>query len=190
MTALEGGRAGLRSLLGRVTRWRVPPVWYGVALLGPIALQLAAMALHVALGGQPPDPSAMVAALPGVLLLTAYMLIQVGIGEEIGWRGYACPGCNRTTGALASAAILGAIWRLWHLPLFFDPATWLQHHALLGVPRVHAAGLGSLRLGLQLHGGQRVGGHDPPRRAQRFGDTDVEGPYPSTAPWSLPRSPS
>ena len=123
LTALEGGRAGLRSLVDRVTRWRVSPVWYGVALLGPIALQLAAMALHVALGGQSPDLSAMVAALPGVLLLTAYMLIQVGIGEEIGWRGYALPRLQSDHGALASAAILGAIWALWHLPLFFDPAT-------------------------------------------------------------------
>ena len=33
LTAQEGGRAGLRSLLSRVVRWRVAPVWYGVALL-------------------------------------------------------------------------------------------------------------------------------------------------------------
>ena len=123
MTTLEGRRAGLRSLLARVTRWRVAPVWYGVALLGPIALQLAAMALHVALGGQPPDPSAMVAALPGVVLLTAYMLVQVGIGEEVGWRGYALPRLQAGHGALVSSMILGSIWTLWHLPLFFDPAT-------------------------------------------------------------------
>jgi membrane protease YdiL (CAAX protease family) len=123
LTALEGGRAGLRSLVDRVTRWRVSPVWYGVALLGPIALQLAAMALHVALGGQPPDPAAMVAALPGVLVGTAYMLVQVGIGEEIGWRGYALPRLQSDHSATFSAAILGAVWALWHLPLFFDPAT-------------------------------------------------------------------
>ena len=123
MTALEGGRAGLSSLLGRVTRWRVAPFWYGVALLGPIALQLAAMALHVALGGQPPDPSAMVAALPGVLVVTAYMLVQVGIGEEVGWRGYALPRLQSGYGALVSGVILGAIWALWHLPVFFNPAT-------------------------------------------------------------------
>ena len=123
LTVRESGRAGLRSLLGRVTRWRVAPVWYGVALLGPIALQLAAMALHVALGGQPPDPSAMVAALPGVVLLTAYMLVQVGIGEEVGWRGYALPRLQAGHGALVSSMILGSIWTLWHLPLFFDPAT-------------------------------------------------------------------
>jgi len=123
ITAQEGGRDGLRSLLGRVTRWRVAPFWYGVALFGPIALQLAAMALHVALGVQPPDPAAMVAALPGVLLLTAYMLVQVGIGEEVGWRGYALPKLQAGHGALVSGIILGSIWALWHLPVFFNPAT-------------------------------------------------------------------
>jgi membrane protease YdiL (CAAX protease family) len=123
MTAWGGGRAGLRSLLGRVTRWRVAPVWYGVAIFGPIALQLAAMALHVLLGGQPPDASAMAAALPGVLVGTAYMLVQVGIGEEVGWRGYALPRLQAAHGALVSSAILGSIWALWHLPLFFDPST-------------------------------------------------------------------
>ena len=123
MTALGGGRAGLRSLLGRVTRWRVAPIWYAVAILGPAALQLAAMAVHVALGGQSPDASAMVAALPGVLVGTAYMLIQVGIGEEVGWRGYALPRLQSGHGALVSGVILGAIWALWHLPVFFNPAT-------------------------------------------------------------------
>src|SRR3712207_9460113 len=40
ITAQESGRAGLRSLLSRVVRWRVAPFWYGVALLGPIVVQL------------------------------------------------------------------------------------------------------------------------------------------------------
>jgi hypothetical protein len=31
-------------------RWRVPPVWYGVVLLGPVLLYLTSMALEVALG--------------------------------------------------------------------------------------------------------------------------------------------
>ena len=124
LTAQESGRAGLRSLLSRVVRWRVAPIWYGVALLGPIVLQLVAMALHVVVfGGQLPSLGAMVGALPTVVALSVYMLIQVGIGEEIGWRGYALPKLQSGHGALVSAAILGAIWALWHLPLFFDPAT-------------------------------------------------------------------
>lgn len=124
LTAQEGGRAGLRSLLGRVVRWRVAPFWYGVALLGPIVLQLVAMALHVVVfGGQLPSLGATVGALPTVVALSVYMLIQVGIGEEIGWRGYALPRLQTGHSALVSSVILGAIWASWHLPVFFNPAT-------------------------------------------------------------------
>ncbi len=123
LTAQEGGRAGLHSLLSRVVRWRVAPFWYGVALLGPLVLQVIAMALHVVLGGQPPDPLAMIGELPTVLVLSLYMLIQVGIGEEVGWRGYALPALQARYSALISSVILGVIWTLWHLPLFFNPAT-------------------------------------------------------------------
>ncbi len=63
LTAREGGRAGLRSLLGRILRWRVAPVWYGVVLLGPVLLYLATLALEVLLGGRPPGLGALVGAL-------------------------------------------------------------------------------------------------------------------------------
>src|SRR3712207_3977388 len=123
ITAQESGRAGLRSLLSRIVRWRVAPFWYSVARLGPIVVQLVAMALHVVLGGQPPDLSAMVGVLPTVLVSFVYMLIQVGIGEEVGWRGYALPKLQAGYSALLSSVVLGVIWTLWHLPLFFNPAT-------------------------------------------------------------------
>jgi membrane protease YdiL (CAAX protease family) len=123
ITAQEGGRAGLRSLLSRIVRWRVAPFWYGVAFLGPLVLQLVAMALHVILGGQAPDLLAMIGVLPTVLVTSVYMFIQVGLGEEIGWRGYALPKLQTGYSALVSSAILGVIWSLWHLPLFFNPAT-------------------------------------------------------------------
>ena len=123
VTAQESGRAGLRSLLSRVVRWRVAPIWYGVALLGPIVLALGGMALHVLLGGQPPNLPGMIGTLPTVLALSVYMFIQVGIGEEIGWRGYALPKLQSGYSALISSVILGGIWVLWHLPLFFNPAS-------------------------------------------------------------------
>jgi membrane protease YdiL (CAAX protease family) len=123
ITAQESGRAGLRSLLSRIVHWRVAPFWYGVAFLGPIVLALGAMALHMVLGGQPPNLLAMIGALPTVLALSVYMLIQVGIGEEIGWRGYALPKLQTGYSALISSVILGVLWALWHLPVFFNPAT-------------------------------------------------------------------
>ncbi len=121
LTAREGGRAELRLLLRRITRWRVAPGWYGVVLLGPVALYLASMALEVVLGGRPPSLGALVGALPTVLIYAAYMVIFVALGEEVGWRGYALPALQTRYGALISSVILGTMWALWHLPLFFNP---------------------------------------------------------------------
>jgi len=123
LTAREGGRDGLRSLFGRVVRWRVAPAWYGVAVLGPLAVTLAAISLHVALGGRTPDFAALAWSLPALVLVSLYMLIFVALGEEVGWRGYALPALQARHGALASSGILGAVWAIWHLPQFFNPAT-------------------------------------------------------------------
>jgi membrane protease YdiL (CAAX protease family) len=123
LTAQEYGREGLRSLLGRVVRWRVAPIWYGVTILGPLALTLAAVALHAALGGRMPSLGALIGALPVVLLTAVYMLIFVALGEEVGWRGYALPALQARHGALLASLILGVLWALWHLPLFFNPDT-------------------------------------------------------------------
>jgi uncharacterized protein len=125
VTAQEGGRAGLHSLLRRIVRWRVAPVWYGVALLGP--LTLGSMALHVALGGQPPGLGALIGALPMVLIIFVYMMIFVALGEEVGWRGYALPALQARYSALLSSVILGVMWVLWHLPLFFNPDTFYSN---------------------------------------------------------------
>jgi membrane protease YdiL (CAAX protease family) len=123
VTAQESGRAGLRSLLGRIVHWRVAPVWYGVVLLGPMLLYLVAMALEVALGGQPPSLGALIGALPIVVIYTVYMVIFVALGEEVGWRGYALPALQARYGALLASVILGVLWALWHLPVFFNPDT-------------------------------------------------------------------
>jgi membrane protease YdiL (CAAX protease family) len=40
-------------------------------------------------------------------------------GEEIGWRGFALPRLQSRQSALASSLVLGAVWALFHLPIFF-----------------------------------------------------------------------
>jgi CAAX protease family protein len=127
VTALESGRAGLRSLLDRIVRWRVAPVWYAVALLGPLALMLAAIALHVVLGGQPPSLGLLIGALPTLLIYIVYMMLTVALGEEVGWRGYALPALQARYSALIASLILGVMWALWHLPVFFNPDTFYSN---------------------------------------------------------------
>jgi membrane protease YdiL (CAAX protease family) len=128
LTAQESGRAGLRSLFSRVVRWRVAPIWYAVAILGPLVLTLGAMVVEVAfLGGQPPSLGLLIGDLPSTLLTilvnAVYMLIFVTLGEEVGWRGYALPALQARYSALLASLILGVVWALWHLPVFFNPGT-------------------------------------------------------------------
>ena len=53
LTAQESGGVGVRSLLGRILQWRVAPIWYAVALLGPLLITLVAMVVEVVLLGEP-----------------------------------------------------------------------------------------------------------------------------------------
>jgi uncharacterized protein len=128
VTAQESGRVGVRSLLGRILQWRVAPVWYAVALLGPFVIILVAMVLEVVfLGGQPPSLEVLIGDLPSTLLTlvvnAVYFLIFVTLGEEVGWRGYALPALQARYSALLASLILGVLWGLWHLPVFFNPDT-------------------------------------------------------------------
>lgn len=47
------------------------------------------------------------------------VFIQGPLPEELGWRGYGLDQLQARWNALASSLILGAVWALWHLPLFF-----------------------------------------------------------------------
>jgi membrane protease YdiL (CAAX protease family) len=42
-----------------------------------------------------------------------------GIGEELGWRGFALPRLQRTHSAMSSTLRLAIGWAGWHLPAFF-----------------------------------------------------------------------
>lgn len=123
VTALTTGRAGLRDLVTRLTRWRVGIGWWFAAVLGPVGL-FGLAAIISRLAGEPwPDlgqfgtnPEFPLLATPLYWLLVS--LLGYGIGEQVGWRGFALPRMQARHSALAATLVLSLFWALWHLPLF------------------------------------------------------------------------
>ncbi|MEV5539407.1 type II CAAX endopeptidase family protein [Saccharopolyspora shandongensis] len=114
LTALIGGRAGLRRWLGRVTRWKVGWRWYAGVIVG-VPLVLIITALPFAGEFQLPAASVLAAYLVGL----AFQLVTTGLAEEPGWRDFALPYLQPKYGPLRGTLILGPLWGVWHLPLFF-----------------------------------------------------------------------
>lgn len=116
--ALVDGLAGVRSLLARYLRWRVGVGWYALALF---ALPAVFLAGAVVTGGGAGGSIWLGSTWYFVVAAFGY-LIFINSGEEIGWRGFALPRLQGVVRSpLAAAIILGAIWGVWHLPMYLDP---------------------------------------------------------------------
>lgn len=120
LTAHNEGRDGVRRLLARIAHWQVGARWYVFAVTYMAAMELGAALIHRALTGAWPS----FGDTPVALMLAAVLVSTwVQAGEEIGWRGYALPRLATRLGLGTASLVLGAIWALWHLALFFLPDT-------------------------------------------------------------------
>jgi len=118
VSGAEGGKPAVRTLLGKVLKWRVGIRWYLAALLGYPVLFLVALGLDLLLGGAPSWRSS---DLSGIHMPYWFLLVIMPpfvLGEEIGWRGYVLPRLQRSRSALSASLILAVLWALWHVPSF------------------------------------------------------------------------
>jgi membrane protease YdiL (CAAX protease family) len=98
-----------------------------VALFPLIAYGILAVILRLSQGNWPGfDLLGQVQFLPnlggGAFL---FWVFTYGLGEEIGWRGFALPRLQTKWNALSANLVLWFFWALWHWPMFFytyDPA--------------------------------------------------------------------
>lgn len=161
LTARAAGSAGVRALLARIAPPQVAARWYVFALVYMGVIKLGVAALHrLATGAWPRFGDVPLYFIPFAIAIST----PVQAGEEIGWRGYALPRLAARLGLRGAGVVLGLIWAVWHLPLFFVPGadtygqsfivyalqvtalsvamTWLYAHtrgSLLPVMLMHAA---------------------------------------------------
>jgi len=121
VTGLSSGTTGLKHLLGRMIIWRVHVKWYLAALLLPGVPALAAIGIHLALGGTH-DMGALVPLTAVVPLLLTQIVLHL-LTEELGWRGFALPRLRARFGPLAAGIVLGLVWGAWHIPMFLVTGT-------------------------------------------------------------------
>ena len=112
-------QAPLREFHQRLFRWRVAGWWYAVAIGLPVVLAIASTMIAVLFR---PDLSSALSIRPWYMFVPLLAVMIVGGGlEEPGWRGIAQPEIARTTGSAKAALLVGLVWALWHVPLFFLP---------------------------------------------------------------------
>jgi uncharacterized protein len=124
---LFSGRAGLNDWLTRCLNWRIDWRWYAVAFFLPPAIMLLALAIHADVGGTVPASPAIGHILLAIANFGLVLLVGGPLGEEFGWRGYALPALTAKLGWRSASLIIGVIWGLWHLPLFFMASTPQAH---------------------------------------------------------------
>lgn len=127
VTALTDGWPGIKDLGARLVRWRVAPRVYLIILLLPVFMQSVGILLHSLVTGRPivlaPDRQ------PWIELLSFFPLLFLGfdgIGEEVGWRGFALPRLLARHSPLIASLILGIIWGVWHLAYALAPGGFLS----------------------------------------------------------------
>lgn len=118
LTRRAMGQAGALALLRRLIDWRVSVRWYVFALTYIMSLKLTVAVIHRAALGTWPQ----FGDTPWYLMIAAAIgstLTGGQAGEELGWRGYALPRLTARWGLGGASILLGGVWAVWHLPLFF-----------------------------------------------------------------------
>ena len=120
VTWITGG--SVRRWAAQLVIWRTGGRWYLIVLVGfPIVFVGGSTAIYVALTGDTIAPGVLPGRVWIALFFLAFQILTAGLGEELGWRGFALPRLQDQYNALIASLIIGFFWALWHLPFFFQP---------------------------------------------------------------------
>ncbi|HEX6384511.1 MAG TPA: type II CAAX endopeptidase family protein [Anaerolineae bacterium] len=138
VTQMTEGSRGIRRLFSGLFKWRVGWGWVLFSVFSPIAMfVLAALAMRFTTGEWPNlYLLGEVDYLPYLGIVGALILwfLTWGLGEEVGWRGFALPRLQKDHSALTATIILGVFHAFWHLPAFFYKDAYLTMGLAAGLP--------------------------------------------------------
>jgi CAAX protease family protein len=121
--ALVLGGGELRRLLGGFALRLAAARWVAIALVLPLVMVGVAIAISI-LAFSTSAPVITTAVL-GTLVVEFVRVLFLGgpLEEELGWRGFLLPRLQAARSAWSASLLLGLIWGLWHIPLYFVSGT-------------------------------------------------------------------
>ena len=119
LTVRREGWPGVKRLIASGFNLRLKVVWWLLILLLPFALTGLAVWINITLNQYQMDKTLI--NQPWMILPTFFIMFFFGgsFQEEFGWRGYALPRLLQRFNPAMASLILGVIWGVWHLPLFY-----------------------------------------------------------------------
>jgi membrane protease YdiL (CAAX protease family) len=129
VTLVTRGRSALWKLICHSLEWRFSPKWYLSAFLTPLLVAILCGVAAFWFDGKKMAENWFSPSMP--LGFMFFLLLYIGVGEEIGWRGFALPRFQELLGSLGGSIANGVFWALWHLPLFLMPGSSQYGHSVL-----------------------------------------------------------
>jgi uncharacterized protein len=127
VVAFFTSRTKLRTWILKCLNWRIDWRWYALAFCVPPAIMILALAVYSVTGGII-QASISYEKLPLFIANFALIFVVGGpLGEEFGWRGYALPAISAHLNWRIASLLVGVIWSVWHLPLFYMESTPQSH---------------------------------------------------------------
>jgi membrane protease YdiL (CAAX protease family) len=123
LIAREAGWTGVKAFFGQMFDFKFKPIYLVISLGVPLLIHVLAHYLALAIGldvAQTLFPTN--TSVPPIVIAIPYLLVMLIIGggqEEFGWRGYAQEPLQEKIGVIQASLVIGVIWGLWHLPLWF-----------------------------------------------------------------------